>query len=51
LYPPGILPPQPHVASLLPPLEQKLQQWKVPWCGFSVRTIIGKGLSCKQSVC
>lgn len=43
---PGILPPQPHVASLLPPLEQKLQQWNVPWCGCMLRTHMWNGLPC-----
>lgn len=43
---PGILPPQPHVASLLPPLEQKLQQWNVPLCGCMPCTHTWNGLPC-----
>jgi hypothetical protein len=43
---PGILPPQPQVTSLLPPLEQKLQQWNVPWWVRMVRTRTWNGLPC-----
>ena len=41
LYPPGILPPHPQVASLLPPLEQNVQQWYMPvWGGFNIDALV-----------